>query len=170
VKAAVLLAVLCLGASGARAACAAACTATRATALVEVEMCWADYYARTYGVPLEFVEAIIDVESAWQPDVVSAKGAAGLMQLMPATAAAFGVTNRFRIDENIRGGVAYLAYLMGRFEGELRLVAAAYYAGERAIQKYGLAYADADVYRYVAQVQRFCLYRRRQMVKGGEHP
>ena len=113
-------------------------------------------------MPLEFVQAIIDVESAWQPYVVSAKGAAGLMQLMPPTAATFGVTNRFRIEENIRGGVAYLAYLIRLFEGELRLVAAAYYAGEKRIKKHGLACADADIYRYVFQVQRF--YRKRQMV------
>jgi soluble lytic murein transglycosylase-like protein len=111
---------------------------------------------------LEFVQAIIDVESAWQPNVVSPKGAAGLMQLMPPTAAIFGVTNRFRVEENIRGGVAYLAYLIRLFEGELRLVAAAYYAGEKPIKKRGLAYADPAVYLYVSQVQR--LYRNRQMV------
>jgi hypothetical protein len=87
------------------------------------------------------------------------------------------VANRFRIEENIRGGVAYLAYLTRRFEGELRLVAAAYYAGEKRIRKQGLGCADADIYRYVCEVQRF--YRKRQMVaratarnstKGAEHP
>jgi soluble lytic murein transglycosylase-like protein len=125
-------------------------------------MCWAGHYSAVYGVPLEFVQAIIDVESAWQPNVVSPKGAAGLMQLMPPTAASFGVANRFRVEENIRGGVAYLAYLIRLFEGELRLVAAAYYVGEKPIKKHGLAYTDAAVYRYVSQVQRF--YRNRQMV------
>jgi len=78
--------------------------------LLEREIAWADYYAHEFGVPAELVAAVIDVESAWQPAVVSPKGAAGLMQLMPATAYRFGVTNRFRIEENIRGGVAYLAY------------------------------------------------------------
>ena len=53
-------------------------------ALLDVEMCWADYYARAYGVPLEFVQAVIDVESAWHPYVISTKGAAGLMQLTRA--------------------------------------------------------------------------------------
>ena len=149
---------LCLGASGARAECRAAPSAP----LLEVEMCWADHYARAFGVPLEFVQAIIDVESAWRPYVVSTKGAAGLMQLTPPVAFAFGVTNRFRIEENIRAGVAYLAYLIRQFEGELRLVAAAYYAGEQRIKTRGLAYANADVYRYVSEVQRF--YRKRQMV------
>src|SRR5205085_9890455 len=111
----------------------AECVAPPAAPPLDIAMCWADYYAGHHGVSLEFVQAIIDVESAWHPYVISAKGAAGLMQLMPPTAFTFGVTNRFRIEENIRGGVAYLAYLMRRFEGELRLVAAAYYAGEKRI-------------------------------------
>jgi soluble lytic murein transglycosylase-like protein len=173
VKALLLFSLLCCTASGHQAACAA----TPAAPLLDVEMCWADYYARAYGVPLEFVQAVIDVESAWHPYVISAKGAAGLMQLMPPTAFTFGVTNRFLIEENIRGGVAYLAYLIRRFEGDLRLVAAAYYAGEKRIKKQGLGCADADIYRYVSVVQRF--YLKRQMVarttdrhstKGAEHP
>ena len=83
---------------------------------------------------------------------------AGLMQLMPATAYRFGVRNRFRIQENIQGGVAYLAFLMQEFR-DLRLVAAAYYAGERRIAKIGLKCADPDVTRYVSEVQR--AYRNR---------
>jgi len=128
---------------------------------MEREIAWARYYARQYGVPSELVAAVIDVESAWQPDAVSKKGAAGLMQLMPATAYRFGVNNRFQIEENIRGGVAYLAYLMREFGGDFRLVAAAYYAGEERIRKLRLACADSDVYRYVTAVQR--AYRLRQM-------
>jgi soluble lytic murein transglycosylase-like protein len=168
-----MFSLLCCTASGLQAACAAA----PATPLLDVEMCWADYYARAYGVPPEFVRAVIDVESAWHPYAVSAKGAAGIMQLTAPTAFTFGVTNRFRIEENIRGGVAYLAYLIRRFGGELRLVAAAYYAGEKRIGKLGLGCADADIYRYVYEVQRF--YLRRQMAartldrytsKGAEHP
>jgi soluble lytic murein transglycosylase-like protein len=173
VKAALPFWLLCCTASGLQAACAA----TRVAPLLEVEMCWADYYARAYGVPVEFVQAVIDVESAWHPYVISAKGAAGLMQLTPPAAFRFGVNNRFLIEENIRGGVAYLAYLSRRFDGELRLVAAAYYAGEKRIKKQGLRCADADIYRYVSEVQRF--YLKRQMVarttdrystKGAEHP
>jgi len=148
-----------------------------AVARLDIEMCWADYYARAFGVPPEFVQAVIDVESAWRPDAISTKGAAGLMQLTVPTAFTFGVTNRFMVAENIRGGVAYLAYLIRQFEGELRLVAAAYYAGEKRIRKQGLGCSDADIYRYVCEVQRF--YRKRQMVtraiarnstKGAEHP
>ena len=109
-------------------------------------------------MPFEFVGAIIDVESAWQPYVVSDKGAAGLMQLMPETAYRFGVRNRFRMEENIEGGVVYLAFLMQKFR-DLRLVAAAYYAGERRIAKVGLKCADPDVTRYVSALQR--AYRNR---------
>jgi soluble lytic murein transglycosylase-like protein len=121
----------------------------------------ADSYADRYGVPRELVDAIIEVESGWQPYVVSAKGAAGLMQLMPATAVTFGVCNRFRIEENVQGGVAYLAWLEHRFHGDLRLVTAAYFAGENAIALRGLSYGSPEVYRYVSQVAR--LYRRKRM-------
>ena len=171
-KIALIFTLLFCAAKAAQPGCARATPAT----LIEVEMCWADYYARAYRVPLEFVQAVIDVESAWQPYAVSAKGAAGLMQLMPPTAFAFGVTNRFRVEENIRGGVAYLAYLNRQFEGDLRLVAAAYYVGEQRIQKQGLRCADRDICRYVREVQR--LFRKRQVVaattvlnstKGAEH-
>jgi soluble lytic murein transglycosylase-like protein len=113
---------------------------------------WVRYYAEMYQLPTEFVEAIIDQESAWDPQAVSTKGAVGLMQLMPRTAARFGVQNRFRIEQNIRGGVAYLAWLKRRFNADLRLVTAAYYAGEAPIQSRGLTFANPDVHRYVSQV------------------
>ena len=139
------------------------CPGAGSTALLKVEMCWADYYSRAYGVPVAFVQAVIDVESAWQPSVVSPKGAAGIMQLMPPTAFTFGVTNRFRVEENIRGGVAYLSYLNRQFRGDLRLVAAAYYAGEARIKKLGLRCGDPDICRYVREVQR--LFARRQAAR-----
>src|SRR5277367_5572577 len=104
-----------------------------ARALRDVSARWAEYYAAVYQVPVELVAAIIDEESGWNPYAVSKKGAAGLMQLMPRTAARFGVRNRFRLDENIRGGVAYLAFLSHEFDGDLRLVTAAYYVGENPI-------------------------------------
>ena len=136
------------------------CPCAGSTALLRIEMCWADYYSQVYRVPLEFVQAVIDVESAWQPYVVSSKGAAGIMQLMPPTAFTFGVSNRFRVEENIRGGIAYLAYLIRQFGGDLRLVAAAYYAGEMRIKKQRLRCADVDICRYVREVQR--LFAKRQ--------
>lgn len=115
---------------------------------------WAEYYSDLYGIPREFVHAVIDVESGWRPYVISNKGAAGTMQLMPATAFRFAVLNRFRLDENIRGGVAYLAHLIRMFQGDLRLAAAAYYAGERRIQAVGLRCANTAIHRYVSAVER----------------
>jgi len=128
---------------------------------------WAEYYAAVYRVPVELVEAIIDEESAWNPYAVSSKGAAGTMQLMPETAVRFGVHNRFRVDENIHGGVAYLAWLTRRFNGDLRLIAA-YYVGEAAISLRGLDYSSPDVQGYVQRVsRRYCARRiaRRDMAR-----
>ena len=115
---------------------------------------WAEYYAAVYRVPVELVEAIIDEESGWNPYAVSSKGAVGIMQLMPGTALRFGVHNRFRIDENIHGGVAYLAWLKQRFNGDLRLMTAAYYVGEYPISLRGLDYSSPDVQGYVQRVSR----------------
>src|SRR5215472_14333866 len=122
--------------------------------LNEMTVRWVAYYAAAYHVPLELVEAVIDEESGWNPYAVSSKGAAGIMQLMPETAIRFGVHDRFRLDENIRGGIAYLAWLTEKFDGDLRLVTAAYYVGEGPISSRGLAYSCADVRRYVARVAR----------------
>jgi len=115
---------------------------------------WAVYYATVYRVPIELVEAIIDEESLWNPDAVSRKGAVGLMQLMPETAARFGVRNRYRLDENIRGGVAYLAWLIRLFKGDFRLATAAYYVGERPILRRQLDYSSIDVHGYVSRVAK----------------
>jgi soluble lytic murein transglycosylase-like protein len=112
------------------------------------------FYAQAYHVPLELVAAVIQAESNWNPDAVSNKGAAGLMQLMPATAARFRVRNRFDIEENIRGGVAYLAWLIHLFHGDLRLAVAAYQVGEAPILRRGLAYSSAQVFEYVSRVAR----------------
>jgi soluble lytic murein transglycosylase-like protein len=132
---------------------------------------WAEYYATIYQVPVNLVEAIIDEESGWNPSAISNKGAVGLMQLMPQTAARFGVRNRFHLDENIRGGVAYLAWLNQRFSGDLRLVTAAYYVGETPILSRRLEYSSADVQGYVKRVARRYRARRRHraMVGSTEH-
>jgi soluble lytic murein transglycosylase len=138
-----------------------ACTPLLCDELRDRASICADFYADRYGVARDLVHAIIEVESAWQPLTVSTKGAVGLMQLMPATAVRFGVNNRFRIEENIRGGVAYLSWLQQRFHGDLRLVTAAYYAGEKRIAPRGLSYSSPEVFRYVSRVAR--VYRRKQM-------
>ena len=140
-------------------------TAQSGTAQPEIRVLsirWAKYYAAVYRVPLELVMAIIDEESAWNPYAVSEKGAVGLMQLMPQTALRFGVRDRFRLDESIRGGVAYLAWLNREFGGDLRLVTAAYYAGEDPISRRKLDYSSADVQGYVKRVARRYRARRRR--------
>lgn len=125
---------------------------------------WTEYYACIYQVPVELVDAVIEVESGWNPYAVSPKGAAGLMQLMPGTAVRFGVRNRFRIEENIRAGVAYLSWLIRIFQGDLRLVTAAYLVGESPIRSRGLAYSSPEVYRYVSRVAE--LYRAKRLVRA----
>ena len=126
----------------------------------DVSARWAEHYAAVYRVPVELVAAIIDEESGWNPYAVSKKGAAGIMQLMPATAVRFGVRNRFVVEENIRGGVAYLAWLKQRFNGDLRLITAAYYVGEPRISLRGLRYSSPDVQGYVKRVaQRYRMRR-----------
>ena len=124
------------------------------------------YYAQMYGVSPALVRAIIQIESGWQPGAVSPKGAMGLMQLMPATAAHFGVIHPFYIHENIRGGVAYLAELVSRFHGDLRLVVAAYAAGERRILERGLEYSSSEVYAYVLRIAE--QYRAELRREGGK--
>jgi soluble lytic murein transglycosylase-like protein len=113
-------------------------------------------YARHYGVPISLVRSIVQQESGWKACVMSSKGAVGLMQLMPMTAARLGVKNRCDIVQNISGGVRYLAWLIRRFHGDLRLVTAAFYAGEGVVEKRGLKYGNADVVMYVSQVRSAC--------------
>jgi soluble lytic murein transglycosylase-like protein len=136
--------------------------------LCAISICWAqsgkettrieaEYYvaayAKHYRVPVALARAIVDRESNWQPCTVSPKGAVGLMQLMPATAKRLGVTDRCNLDQNIAGGVRYLAWLMQQFHNDLRLVAAAYYAGDDKIGSRGLAYRNSDVVAYVSRIR-----------------
>lgn len=110
-------------------------------------------YAQHYRVPVPLVRAIVKRESDWRVCAVSPKGAVGLMQLMPRTAERLRVRDRCNIDQNVSGGVRYLAWLMQLFHGDLRLVAAAYYAGERVIGRCGLAYRNPDVLAYVSGIR-----------------
>ncbi len=96
----------------------------------------ADHAAR-HALNPDLIRAVIRAESAWNPRAVSPKGAMGLMQLMPATAAAYGVVDPFDPAENIRAGVAYLRRLLDRFDGKTELALAAYNAGPEAVEKYG---------------------------------
>lgn len=124
---------------------------------------WVDHWASVFEVPAAFARAVVAVESGWQPHAISDKGAAGLMQLMPATASRFGVRDRFDIVENTRGGVAYLAELWRLFDRDWRLAAAGYYTGEKRVLRYGLALSDPDVYCYVTAVGA---HYRRLLAKG----
>ena len=130
----------------------------------EVSVRWTQCYAAAYRVPVELVAAIIDEESGWNPYAVSNKGAVGIMQLMPATAMRYGVRNRFVVQDNIRGGVVYLAWLKQRFNGDLRLITAAYYVGESRISLRGLEYSSPDVQGYVKRVAQ--RYRMRRALRG----
>lgn len=123
----------------------------------------ADHWADHFGVERELVHAVIEAESAWNSSAVSIAGAAGLMQLMPATAAHFGVRDRFDIAENIRGGVAYLAWLRDQCAGNLRLIIASYNAGFSRVRKLGLEFRSVAVQAYVERVA--FLYRRNRWVR-----
>ena len=127
-----------------------------------------EHYAQVYQVPVELVESVIDVESNWNPYAVSPKGAVGLMQLMPGTALEFGVRNRFQVEDNVRGGVAYLAWLIQLFKGDLRLVMGAYVAGQDRMLSRGLSYSSREVYEYVSNVARQYRWRRTQTIRGGK--
>ena len=119
---------------------------------------WADHWADHYGVERELVYAVIEVESGWNPRAVSSAGAAGLMQLMPDTAATFRVRNRFDVAENIRGGVAYLKWLAALCDGDRRLMLASYNAGQDRVLRRGLEFESDEVQVYVMRVAY--LYRR----------
>jgi soluble lytic murein transglycosylase-like protein len=104
--------------------------------------------AVAYGVDAALVRAIIHAESAYRSNARSHKGAQGLMQLIPATAERFGVTDVYDPAQNIGGGVQYLAFLLKRFDGDTRLAAAGYNAGEGAVDRHGGVppYAETQVY------------------------
>lgn len=119
---------------------------------------WADHWADQYGVERELVYAVIEAESAWNSRAISSAGAAGLMQLIPDTAATFGVRNRFAARENIRGGVAYLVWLRKHCGDDRRLILASYNAGPKHVLAQGLRYSSSEVNEYVRRVAH--LYRR----------
>ena len=93
--------------------------------------------ARSQAVRPELVRAVIVVESAFNPRAVSPRGALGLMQLRPATARRYGVSDAFDPEQNITAGVRYLRDLLGRYGNNLELTLAAYNAGEDAVERYG---------------------------------
>ena len=140
------------------AVCFAVAAHSPAGAQDQKSMYYANAYADHYGVPRALVDAIIEQESGWDPFALSRKNAEGLMQLMPGTAAMYGVRNRYDILENLSGGVRYLADLLSEFHGDMRLAVAAYYCGPEHILQRGFLYSNPDVVAYVQSVRR--RYRR----------
>lgn len=114
--------------------------------------------SETFGVDAALIRAVMHAESGFQPDAVSHAGAQGLMQLMPATARRFGVVDVFDAQANITGGVAYLAWLLEEFEGDLTRVIAAYNAGENAVRRHDGIPPFAETQEFVRRVK--ILHRR----------
>jgi hypothetical protein len=93
--------------------------------------------ARANGLDPNLVDLVIRMESGYNPNAVSRKGARGVMQLMPSTAALYGVSNPYNPFQNIRGGVRYLRDLLQRFDSNVALALAAYNAGPEAVNRHG---------------------------------
>ena len=113
--------------------------------------------SQRFGVNPTLVRAIVRAESGFDPAAVSRKGAGGLMQLMPKTATALGVADRFDPRENITGGVRHLRYLLDRYRGSVSLALAAYNAGEGPV----------DAYRGIPPYPETQQYVRRVMLEAG---
>jgi len=108
--------------------------------------------AAEHSLDADFVHAVIKAESAYNRYAVSKAGAQGLMQLMPATAAAYGVKDVFDPEENIRGGVKFLKVLLKLYDGNLKKTLAAYNAGQEAVKKYGGIPPYAETQTYISRV------------------
>jgi hypothetical protein len=109
--------------------------------------------APRYGLDPHLVLAVIAAESAFDRTAVSPKGAQGLMQLMPGTAARFGVSNAFDAEQNLHGGMTYLAWLLDQFRGDLDLALAGYNAGEKAVEQYRGVPPYDETREYVRRVR-----------------
>jgi soluble lytic murein transglycosylase-like protein len=132
----------------------------RATRYVTADRAWQyetliTEHSRLNGVRSDLVRAVMQVESAFNPNAISPKGAMGLMQLMPATMRQYGVRNAFNPAENVRAGVAYLRALLDRYSNNEELALAAYNAGPGAVDKYGQAIPPyRETQNYVAKINR----------------
>ena len=111
-----------------------------------------DLAARKYKIDKELIQAVIAVESCFKQKAVSPAGAEGLMQLMPATAERFGVSDSFNARQNILAGSRYLKWLLNRFDGNLKYAIAGYNAGEGRIDQYKGIPPFKETQRYVKNV------------------
>jgi len=108
--------------------------------------------APQYALDPALVKQVVAAESAFNSNARSPKNAQGLMQLIPATAARFGVQNPWDAEQNLRGGMAYLSWLLGQFRGDVRLALAGYNAGEGAVARHGGLPPYAETRNYVAGI------------------
>ena len=111
--------------------------------------------APRFAVDPRLALAIARAESNFDAEAVSPKNAQGLMQLIPDTAERFGVRNIRDPEQNVRGGLAYLKWLLARFEGDVALTSAAYNAGERAVERHGGVPPYQETQAYVKRILRF---------------
>ncbi|MEX8506773.1 MAG: lytic transglycosylase domain-containing protein [Leptothrix ochracea] len=108
--------------------------------------------AHEFALDMHLIAAVAATESGFNPSAISPRGAVGLMQLMPETAKRFGVRNIHASEENLRGGAAYLRWLLNRFSGDLSLALAAYNAGENRVIRAGKVPDIDETQRYVPHV------------------
>lgn len=108
--------------------------------------------SNTYGVSAAILKSIARAESNFNPTAVSSAGAVGIMQLMPSTAAALGVSNAYDVRENILGGAKYIGQLLSKYQGNISLALAAYNAGSGNVDKYGGIPPFAETQNYVRKV------------------
>jgi len=118
--------------------------------------------APQYGIYPRLALAIILAESNFNPAAISPKNAQGLMQLIPETAVRFNVAKPFDPEQNIRGGLAYLRWLLAYFKGDVSLVAAAYNAGEGAVNRFGGIPPFSETQGYVKRIK--------ELFKKDKHP
>jgi len=109
--------------------------------------------ARAAGISKSLVKAVAWAESGFDPRAVSPKGALGLMQLMPRTAASYGVTNPFDPEQNLRAGATHLRNLLREFDGDLTLTLAAYNAGAGTVRRHGGVPNFRETRNYVSKVR-----------------
>jgi soluble lytic murein transglycosylase-like protein len=108
--------------------------------------------ARREGFTPDLLRAVIDRESGFRPCAVSAKGALGLMQLMPETAAELGVADPFDPQENIAGGARFLSQLLEKYKGDITLALGAYNAGPARVDGYQGLPPIPETLNYVADI------------------